>query len=220
MLFCHITTRIEDQKYSKLLGQKGGRGFPHIVAMDASGNVLAKHKGPRNADGFKSTMEQGAETKVELATLKKKAKKDKNAAMVLFEKRLGLGHLTAAQARKHAKTLDIDSLDADRAKEIKGLLAGMEFGEIMAGVTRDKKTQVAAGKKCAAMIKAGRIPSDRSASMNFWYFTSIYAEKAKDADLYGKAVAFFKDAKGIRPQFVKQLEATLEKLKKGGGTSK
>ena len=31
ILFCHITSMVEGEKYPKLLQEKGGRGFPYVA---------------------------------------------------------------------------------------------------------------------------------------------------------------------------------------------
>ncbi len=59
VLFCHITSRVEGEPYADLLSKKGGGGWPYLVAMDADGNVAAKHSGSRSVEGFLATMKKG-----------------------------------------------------------------------------------------------------------------------------------------------------------------
>ncbi|MBM4062876.1 MAG: hypothetical protein FJ265_17545 [Planctomycetes bacterium] len=56
MLFCHVTTQVEGDKYPTLLRDKGGRAVPHLVFMDAAGEVLAT-QGDRSVAGFKKALE-------------------------------------------------------------------------------------------------------------------------------------------------------------------
>ena len=57
--FLHVTSRLEGASYPDLLSQKGGRGFPYLVAMDAEGRVTAQAE-QRSVDGFRSMVEAAA----------------------------------------------------------------------------------------------------------------------------------------------------------------
>lgn len=63
-MFLHVTTKIPGRKHDGLLRSVGGRGFPTIVAMGATGEVLAK---PRRRDltALKNAMEEAAELEAE-----------------------------------------------------------------------------------------------------------------------------------------------------------
>ena len=102
MLFCHITTQIQGEKHADLLEQKGGQGFPHIVFMDAEGNVLAEHQGDRSADGFSKTGQKAKE----FIALKAKAEKGDKAAKIDFIiAQLSMGQLKASEAEAKIKEL-------------------------------------------------------------------------------------------------------------------
>ena len=51
VLFCHITSRVNGDPHQDLLQQKGGQGFPHLVFMNAEGEVVAQPQG-RSAEAF------------------------------------------------------------------------------------------------------------------------------------------------------------------------
>lgn len=55
MLFLHVTTGMKGGRYDDLLREKGGYGFPYLVFMDATGDVLLEHEGPRTVAGFRET---------------------------------------------------------------------------------------------------------------------------------------------------------------------
>ncbi len=55
LLFLHVTTRVDTDKYQTLLRDKGFRGFPSLAFLDAEGEVIAKHSGPRTLEGVKAT---------------------------------------------------------------------------------------------------------------------------------------------------------------------
>lgn len=55
VMFCHITTKVESDKYQDLMPAKAGDDFPHIVFMNATGDVIAEHEGDRTIEWFGKT---------------------------------------------------------------------------------------------------------------------------------------------------------------------
>ena len=52
MLFCHVTTRIEDRENDDLLFELDGDGTPYVCMIDADGAVLGRHRGPHSLAGY------------------------------------------------------------------------------------------------------------------------------------------------------------------------
>jgi hypothetical protein len=219
VLFCHITSHVETDADQDLLGKKGGGGWPYIVVMDADGNVLSVHEPEsretfRKTAGFRATVADARATANKLEELRKAAKGgDKDAAADLLGLQIELAHLDAAGAKKQLAA--IRGLPKERFSELDRKVVALEVNEIQTSATEDEATHYAAGKKFAAMVEDDRIPPDDEA-LYFWYFVSVYAEKEKDADLYGKALAGMrKHERQIRASFLEQMEKTLEKLRDG-----
>lgn len=218
ILFAHITTQIEGHKHDDLLGKVGGRGFPTIVALDPAGNVLAKLQGRRNIAGFSSMMEKGQTMMKELKELTKKAKAgDKAAQMKLIGKQIELGQIDAAKAKELLGNKD---LPADVKSKLNGIIAAGKINDIMKTVTRDPKTQVAAGKKFAAMIDEGFAFPDGPPKLNAYYFASRYAKESGNAKLMGKCFEVFKSAENINPRFLESLEKEYKAMKEKAGSGK
>ena len=216
-MLCHITTQVEGQAHDDLLGKKGGNAFPTFLAMDASGNVLARTppKWP-TVDMFKTLMSSATDMAKELDALAAKAAKgDAAAKLELFEKKLSLSHYDAAQAAAAYKALGKISDEAKARIEAK--LTSLEVAAIFAKVKPNKESQIAAGKKLAAMVKAGREPKGRMMRLNSWFLISTWAESTKNVEMFERAYKTFKSVEGIRPAFLQGLERKLKAMKAGGG---
>ena len=119
--FLHVTSQVEGDKYPDLLSEKGGRGFPHVVCMDAEGGVLAVLNA-RTVDGFKDMMKRGAEFQALVA------KKDRTPAeeLSVLKAELGLGrgkkmHDKRATLREKAARREVDrALAAGRTRRHAG----------------------------------------------------------------------------------------------------
>ena len=175
VLFCHITTHVEGDPDPKLLEEKGGGGWPHLVFMDAGGDVLTT-QGDRSIEGFDKTL--GALT--DMMKLEKMAKAgDKSAATPLFIAKLKLARYNFEEAKAKRKKLPSES--KSQRKKIDKLFIGLEADEIIQSINRrDPDSAEAATDKLLAMHKAGRIPEGRAAG-TFWVRILGRAEKNEDA---------------------------------------
>ena len=213
MLFCHVTSQVAADKHPQLLSEKGGTGFPYLAFLDAEGNVLAKHLGARDAAGFSAT----GKSATAFVDLKKKAEKgDKAAQADLLVQQLELGHLSADDARQKMKEV---ALSAEQKAKVEALFADVEVREVLKGVTQDKATRVAAGKKFLEMKKAGKpAPAGDRELQGYWIFIMDAAEEGKDAKTFAEAFEALKQKYGpnMSPQFTKATEDRLAKLKEAG----
>lgn len=214
VVFAHVTTRIKDRKYDNLLQEKGGRGFPHLVAMNKDGDVTAALAGERSVAGFRAMMEAGSK----FEAIRGKAVKTTDDEIFLLKHDVAMGNAKLDAAKERAAKLK-DLTEAQK-KEIDGLLLGLEIqAALPTGRTPDeaKAQAAAAGKKFAEMWAAGRAPTgDDNAIAAFYSMILEHADGTKDAALFEKALGKLREAFGSRPQnaaFFKKQEARLEALK-------
>ncbi|HYE99522.1 MAG TPA: hypothetical protein VEJ18_11455 [Planctomycetota bacterium] len=210
MAFCHITTHVEGEKHADLLQEKGGQGFPHIVFMDADGNVLAEHAGPRTADGFAKT---GEAARTFVALREKAAKGDPTAKADLLVQQVKMGHVTADAAEKQAAEL---TLTPEQKTALEGAVADARVMEIARGVRSNEQAKEA-GKKFLAMHKAGKAgPSSEEAAQPYWIMLMMAAEETKDVEAFETGLKTLKAKFGDNPRaqaFFKKQEETLKELK-------
>ena len=152
MPFFHLTTHIEGDKYQDLLKQKGGRGFPTLVFMDAEGNVLAE-QGERSVKAFTKTLNS---LKAWQAAKQKAAGGVAVAKKELFLAELDLGKLSVADARTHLK--ELTNLSKDETATVEDRIRGLEVKEILEGA-RTPADMAKGAEKLLAMHPAGNVPS-------------------------------------------------------------
>ncbi|MCE9582770.1 MAG: hypothetical protein K8T20_09780 [Planctomycetes bacterium] len=218
-----MTTHVEGDKDQDLLGEKGGNGFPFLIFMDADGNTVAHHEGQRTSEAFLASLA----TADEFSALRKKAAGgDAAAKLEVFMKDLEFGNMKYEAAKAAADKLG----DAAKEKkaEIDGLLAGLEYKDILAGVNKKaeamgqptpeqiKVLRVEAGKGFTAMLKAGHVPAAEEDKQTFYMLMLDSAEDAKDAATFEKALAAVKEMLSGNPQagkFISDKEEILKTLK-------
>jgi len=215
VLFCHITSHVKDRKHDNLLSEKGGRGFPHLVAMDSAGDVLAEHEDEREADAFERTMAKAREF-VDLQ--KKAAAGDKGAKVKVLVHRLKMGSLSPEEAEK--AVAEAGPLSRDQEQEIQGLLSDAAIKGVLKNLKMgDPQGKLDAGKKFLERKKAGKpAPTGDMEIQIYWIFMMDYAETQKDAATYEEALNALKAKFGGNPQaqqFFKTREAALNRLKEG-----
>jgi hypothetical protein len=213
VLFAHVTTRIKGRKDDDLLGKKGGRGFPHLVALDAEGNVTAKLSGGRDVAGFKTMMESGAK----YTAIASKAEKSTDDKVFLFGHDIEMGNLKFEDAKKRAA--EIGKVTDEQKKKMDAGLLGLEIQDAMPKGRGDTAGEMAAGKKFAEMYTAGREPTTDQLIQPFFILMMRYAETEKNADLFGKALGKLKAKFGDNPRakgFFDAQDKKLEALKAAG----
>jgi hypothetical protein len=201
-LFCHITSQVPEDKHQDLLEQKGGQGFPHIVFMDAEGNVLATHEGPRTVAGFESTgrMVAGwAEARTKAAAGDAAAKVD----VVLYE--IELGKTKLEEGREKLKGLG-ELTEAQKGR-LDALETKVKVEEIVQSA-HDQASAEAAGQKLHELKKAGKkLPEGDPMLRAWWGLLKMHAEKSEDADLYEEALT------ALKKLVFEEHEATLKRLR-------
>jgi hypothetical protein len=212
VLFLHVTTQVQGEKYANLLVEKGGSGFPHLVFMDSEGNVLAVHEEARTPEAFSKTGEKAKS----FVSLKEKAEKGDAGTKIDFVLvQLSLGHLSAEEAEKRIKAagtptpeqqakFDGEKVNADVLGTVKGI--------------RSEEQAKAAGKKFYEAQKAGKAgPTAEPAMQPYYILMMDAADGAKDVETFEAALKTLKDKFGKIEEaqdFFKAKEKRLEELKK------
>ncbi|MFQ5844296.1 MAG: hypothetical protein ACE5JG_04830 [Planctomycetota bacterium] len=176
-----IETWIEGRKYDKLLSEKGFRGFPSFGVLDAEGNLIARHDGPRSVDGFKATAKKGRA----FLALKAKAAGGDRAAQIEFAiRRTGLGHIDVDELEEILEPLG--ELTAEQRKAVKGFRANAKVAKILAPYRTVRPNQEETQQLIEAFVKLhrqGLVPSDGS-GRTFWRLLTSHAHQQQDAELF------------------------------------
>lgn len=181
MLFLHNTSRCDDEKYDRLLQEKGFTGFPSLCFMDDEGNVIAK-QGARTVDGFEATLVKVQEY---VAVKQKAAKGGADAEKALFLAQLDLDMLKPDELKARADKLKLT--EAERTL-VAQKLTDAEIVQLQRGVSGRKLTGDEFAAKMAEFAKQGRRPSE-SQARQFWTGVLTAAAAQKDAALAEQAFA-------------------------------
>lgn len=206
MPFLHVTTRIEGAAHDGLLKDKGGRGFPTLMFLDAEGNILAQ-QGDRSVAGFEATLASLQRWR----DLKQRADKgDKGVEVDLLLVELQLGKVKFADGK--ARAARIPMLTGEQKAQLDQLLLDAEVGELL-----EADDEGAAKTRLAEIAASGRQPSKEHRT-GFWYALSQHAEAQKDLALFEKAYEGLKAELADEPRaakFLEDLGKKLEEMKKG-----
>jgi hypothetical protein len=191
------------------LREKDGTGFPYLIFMDESGEVLAKQR-ERTVAGFKKSQRALAL----LAGLDKpNLSKDKPVAAAIYIAKLELGKFELAEATTRAKDLELDEKQKivfDR--EITNLSVADLYAK-----ARQNRDYASLGAKFVDMKKAGKIPTG-AWGRNFWSQIMNFAQTKRDVKLYEEAYGKYKALLGGDKRYQRLFErydAVLEALKNG-----
>jgi hypothetical protein len=215
VLFCHITTQIQGEKHANLLEEKGGEGWPHIVFMDAEGNVLAVHEADRSAEGFSKTGEKAKS----FVSLKAKAEKGDKAAKIDFlVLQLSLGQIKPEEAEKKIK--DAGPITKEQKAKLDGELTNASVLASVKGIS-DEEGAKALGKKFYEMQKAGKAgPTSEQALQPYYILMMNAADELKDGKTFEAALKALKAKFGDTPQAKKFFEAKEKRLEELKGEKK
>lgn len=177
--YLHITTRIKDQPYDGLLGEKGGTGFPTLMFLDAEGRRLLTHRGPRSAKGFQDSLKRVQN----YLRIKAEAEEgDSKAQALALIQEINLQWYDFEEATKRVRALKKVSKAQER--ELEQLLINTEVRTLAAKPGDSAKLQ--AGERFAAMLEDKRIPSNESELFTFWGLMGLHAEASGDKRLLAK----------------------------------
>lgn len=213
VLYCNIMSRVPGDKHQDLLMEKGGQGFPYLVFLDADGNVLARHEGARDVEGFRQT---GQKVRDFLELRRKAEAGGPEAKIDYLIARLDLGHVKAADAERELAGLGKPS--AAQQGRFDGALANATVLEEVRALQSDEAA-AEAGKKFYERYKAGKpAPTADDAMQAYWILLMDCAEDKKDADAFEAGLKALKAKFGDLPQaqkWFKEKEEVLKNLKEG-----
>ncbi|MEK7468917.1 MAG: hypothetical protein AAB074_16200 [Planctomycetota bacterium] len=208
MLFCHVTSHIENEPNDKLFEQKGGGGYPTIMMLDEKGDMIGKHSGERSVAEFEKTVGKA----VRYLDLRKKAESgDKAAGIDLAIAKLELGSLTADAAQKQIAELGTPT--PEQQAQLDAVLLNQEVMAISKSAGQDRAS---AGKKFSEMKTAGKIPTGATEYLTFWDNITVYAEAQNDVTMFEEALAKVREKIGQNPskkKYFETKEAALKKMK-------
>lgn len=211
--FLHVTTRIEGRAHDGLLGEKGGRGFPTLMFLDAEGEILGE-PGGRDVASFDKTL--GA--LMAIADLEKRiAAGEKGLKDDLFIAQLAMNQFkTVAEIEEKAKSFK--KLTKEQKATIAKAIVGKKVEAAMNSMERGPDAQIKVGKKFKAIYDEGIYP-EGDMEGPFWGFLMEYAESERDAKTMEVALGHVKRifgeqewAKGL----IEEKEASLKKIQEGG----
>lgn len=214
VLFLHITSKPPGRGEGGLLSEKGGRGFPYLVFMDAEGTVLGQ-PGGRSVAAFQKTgdlLQKYVALKAQVATGGPEVKLD--YCLV----RAQLGMLSFDETKAELATLTVP--EAQQAR-VDACLVNVEVADLVKKVQSRQVGPEAIGPRFYELLKAGKSPTDEGTRGIFYQVVLGEAEKAADAASFEAAlVEVEKSLAGMKnprvADFLAQKRATLDKLKAGG----
>lgn len=188
LLYLHVTSRVEGAAHPNQLQEKGGRGFPYVVALDSRGDVIA-NLSDRSVEGFQSMLKDGGD----FLSLLKKDKRTPGEEIRLLGLEMGMGRVKGDEARTRANALK--DLDAEGVKARDEMLLGLDIQQELDTIKGpDPSPRIAAGRKFAEMWSKGRAPGGTDDRFQpFYIFILDHAESVRDAALFGKALKVLKD---------------------------
>ncbi|MEM7198828.1 MAG: hypothetical protein AAF628_01080 [Planctomycetota bacterium] len=205
VLFLHISSRVADEPYPRLLRDKGGSGFPTLLFMDAAGDVLLKQRG-RDVEAFTTSLER-LERWRELERLR--ASGDPGIAYELLMAEIDLGRVDFPAAAAQRQTFG--ELDPEQERALDAQLTNLESEHLI------KKKGPHAGPDLLQMWEAGRIPTG-AAGRGFYDALLDHAADQKDAKQFVRFLSEMKRAYGkerrLRPYF-KERQEQVRDLRRG-----
>lgn len=179
--------------------------------MDAAGDVLAEHDGPRDVAAFAATAAK-AQRYVELRGLADPTPAQK---VELFLAELGMGKLdlAAAQTRKAA----LEGLTPEQEAQISTAMTDMEVMNILQNTPnpapgQEGAVKVELGGRFHAMYAEGKRPSADQPFQAFYGLIMDWAEAQKDVAAFETALGAMRERFGKMPQAANFFRAQDERL--------
>jgi hypothetical protein len=179
--------------------------------MDANGDVLAEHDGPRDVAAFAATAAK-AQHYVELRAIADPTPAQK---LELFLAELGMGKLdlATAQTRKAALT----GLTPEQEAQVSTALTDLEVMDILKNTPnpapgQEGPVKVELGGRFHAMLEAGKRPSADQPFQAFYGLIMDWAEAQKNVPAFEQALGAMRDRFGKIPQAAQFFRAQDERL--------
>lgn len=178
--------------------------------MDASGDVLAEHDGPRTVAAFAATAAR-AQRYVELRAIADPTPAQK---VELFLAELGMGKLDLATAQTRRAALE--GLTPEQEAQISTALTDLEVMNILQTTPnrpgQEGPIKVQLGGRFAEMLAAGKRPSADQPFQAFYGLIMDWAEAQKDVAVFEQALGAMRERFGKLPQAAQFFRAQDERL--------
>ncbi len=212
VLFCHITSQVEDEPYPNLLHEMKGRGFPSMRFLDTKGELLHIYDGAWKLEAIQDAADGLNElSRLEVAL----AAGDEKAAPKVFIQKLKLGMFSNAEADK--QRAELKGLSRKQSKDLDGLVRDQKIVNLAKSTDRNSKESLAkAAKEFAEITKASGTTKTNYVQRLIWPIMVDHAKAVSDKRLMKKALKATKKAygKGIDKDWVRKMETTLKHMKR------
>jgi hypothetical protein len=216
--FMHVTSMVSKDAHQDLHARKGGgTTFPHLVFLDAEGNLMGKLAAfDRSLAAINTALKKATDQAKSYQDQKKRAESGDRAAKInFFMTQLELGHLSLEEAR--AKLPGVGQLSFEQSARVGDLLASLEVPDLIAR-TREKKNREVAIQRLLEIRKERRAPSDDDVARHYFACLLNHAEKTKNQQMFEDVLAGMRNRFGKDPSMkrsVETYEKMLAKLKQG-----
>tara|TARA_R110002073_G_scaffold217277_1_gene377404 strand:+ start:187 stop:873 length:687 start_codon:yes stop_codon:yes gene_type:complete len=210
VLFCHISSRVDGDPHQDLKAKRDTGGFPGLVFLDASGELLMEHNDNRRVMSFDTYADSLIELDKHQVALKGG---DLAAAMPLLIQKMELGMLSdAAAAEERAKLGKLSASDARRLDELQRDLKIVNL--IRTNDVRSAAGRTATARKLLELTKSEGLPKAGMAQREYWPLIASHAIATSDKKLLKAAIKATKKAygKSIDERWVKEQERELKKM--------
>jgi hypothetical protein len=210
VLFCHITSQAQGEKYQDLLAEKGGQGWPSVFFLDSGGNVLARHAGPLTVEGIDAAGEKPRA----FLDLKRRSEKGGPPEKIEFIlARLETGQLKPGEAEDGIRGTG-GTPSAEQRRRLDELVANVEVEAILRPV-KSEETKNAAAKTCYERRKSGKAaPTVEPWRGAYWNLVLERAQSVKDVEVFEEALQVLKEKYSKLPDALKYLRDKEMWLKK------
>ena len=179
---CHITSKLPGARHQGLLRRVGGRGFPHIVFLDAKGRVLATQDGEeRSVKGFERTL--GIIERMRASAAKAEDSEVARVEVALCKIELGE---TKNPVVARSRLEEAGNPSAEQKPRIARALDEVEVAYLMRRSKR-KKSAARVGPVFAAMLKKQHVPHNKARARFFWKKLGVWAQAQDDNALIQRA---------------------------------
>jgi hypothetical protein len=179
--------------------------------MDANGDVLAVHQGPREVSAFAATAAK-AQRYVELRAVADPTPAQK-VELFVTELEMGKLDLAAARTRKAALT----GLTPEQEAQISSALTDLEVMDVLKNTpppAQGQEAQVKAqlGARFHEMLQAGKRPSADQPYQAFYGLIMDWAEANKNVAAFEQALGAMRERFGAMPQAAQFFRAQDERM--------
>lgn len=219
--YLHITSNLPLKPDGKLFQEKGCKGYPTFLWMDAQGEVLALFEGDLSVEALNSTHAFAEETE-QFKKAYEQNPQEERAMKAYFLRKLSLNP-SLEMLQKMEEWWKADQLTLEQVALLKSHKAYQEINERLQLLQKELRkgnklpTQedlfLALAPPFYALYQQGLVPlGDNNTVNNFWLYTAQYAARQKDEETLKKAYSILKEKVGQEPalqEILKNLEAQL-----------